>query len=106
MLCVKLYVIISQRLSKRSRPHLLNDSVYERAGNNSFKQLFVHIQYLLTIFWSNQDVKPHLVAEVNSDTATQISNLTPEELARYCCWWHVFVTVCWQDCGKQSQLSS
>ena len=38
MLCV----IISRRSSKRSRLHLLKDSVhvYERAGNNSFKQRF------------------------------------------------------------------
>ena len=36
MLCV----IISRRSFKRSRPNLVNDSVYERAGNNSFKQRF------------------------------------------------------------------
>ena len=42
MLCV----IISRRSSKRSRPNLVNDSVYERAGNNSI----LNITDILNIF--------------------------------------------------------
>ena len=58
---------VSRRSSKRSRPLLRNDSVYERAGNSSFKQRFCTHSIFLDNFWSNQDAKQDVQIQEQSE---------------------------------------